>query len=122
MDEKIIIVAEDDFINYKLLEKIVKKDLGLLTCQAVNGQEAVQMALEKDNIAIVLMDINMPTMSGYKATEEIKKVKPNLPIIAVTAYAMTGDREKSLSHGCDEYVSKPIDHQELIEKIKRLML
>ena len=72
-------------------------------------------------VDLVLMDINMPIMNGYEATEQIKKISPELPIIAQTAYAMAGDQEKILSAGCDLYLSKPIGKQKLLEAINKCL-
>ncbi len=63
----------------------------------------------------------MPIMNGYEATKAIRKFKPHLPIIAQTANAITGDREKSLEAGCDDYISKPINEEELLEKYEKFL-
>jgi hypothetical protein len=65
------------------------------------------------------MDIRMPVMDGYTATKEIKKFRPDMPIIAQTAYAMESDRKKAMDEGCDDYIAKPIRRQDLIEIISR---
>ena len=65
------------------------------------------------------MDINMPIVNGYDATKKIRQSRPDLPVIAVTAYAMAGDRKKSLDAGCDDYISKPINRTLLIDLIKK---
>ncbi len=67
------------------------------------------------------MDINLPLMNGYEAIIQIKKTHPNLPIIAQTAYAIAGDKEKLLGAGCNDYISKPIRKEELIDKIQKLI-
>ena len=71
------------------------------------------------NIDLVLMDINMPVMNGYDSTKQIKKIRPKLPVIAQTAYAIAGDMEKSLSAGCDDYITKPINKKQLMEKVEK---
>ena len=91
---------------------------GLNTIWAKNGEESIKLCKENTNIDLVLMDIHMPIMNGYEATKEIKKFRPNLPIIAQTAYAIIGDRQKSLDAGCDDYISKPIKQEVLIAKIE----
>ena len=67
------------------------------------------------------MDISMPIMNGYDATKEIKKIRPDLPIIAQTAYAITGDREKAIAAGCDDYIFKPIKKDQLIHLINKYL-
>ena len=74
---------------------------------------------KNQNIDLVLMDINMPIVNGYDATKKIRQSRPDLPVIAVTAYAMAGDRKKSLDAGCDDYISKPINRTLLIDLIKK---
>jgi CheY-like chemotaxis protein len=82
--------------------------------RAKNGKEAVEIAKSNKDIDIILMDIKMPEKDGYTATSEIKKFRPNLPIIAQTAYAMEGDEEKAFQAGCDDYIAKPISPDKLI--------
>ena len=67
------------------------------------------------------MDIKMPELDGYEATKQIRKIDPNVPIIAVTAYALIGDAEKSFAAGCNDYVSKPFDREKLMSKIGSLI-
>ncbi|MBN2774276.1 MAG: response regulator, partial [Prolixibacteraceae bacterium] len=113
-----ILIAEDDFISYNFL-KIILERYGINTVLAKNGREAVEICSEDPTIELVLMDLNMPEMNGYLATEEIKKIRPGLPIIAQTAYAIKGDLQKALDAGCDDYISKPTKRELLIEKIKK---
>ncbi len=81
--------------------------------RAKNGQEAVTICQENENIDLVLMDIKMPVMNGYDATSYIKKMRPNLPVIAQTAYSIEEDVQKALDAGCDDFVSKPVDRKML---------
>lgn len=125
MDEPIIdftgkrlLLAEDDEPSYMLLKAILKKT-GIEIVRAKNGTEAVRIALERDDINLVLMDINMPEMNGLDATRLIKAKKPELPIVAQTAYSISGDKEKTLEAGCDNYISKPIRKNELFSMIER---
>jgi CheY-like chemotaxis protein/HPt (histidine-containing phosphotransfer) domain-containing protein len=113
------LVAEDTPTNQTLIQLLLEK-LGLEVTIAEDGLQAVE-AVKKDDYDIVLMDIQMPNMNGYDATKVLRKEGFNKPIIAVTAHAMKGDREKCLEAGCDDYVSKPIDRDELI-KVLRLHL
>ena len=108
LNGKTFLIADDMEDSYKLLEILLESE-GVNCIKAENGREAVTKVLENDNIDMVLMDLNMPVMNGYDATGEIKLLKPNLPIIAQTAYAISGERQKSIEAGCDDYIEKPID-------------
>lgn len=118
--EKNILIVEDDTSSYKFLKLLMEK-FGYKTLWAENGKLAVEICKKNQDIDLVLMDINMPIMDGFEATKEIKKLNPNLPIIAQTAYAMDGDKDKILKAGCDEYISKPIRRELLFEKIEKLL-
>ncbi|MCK5774924.1 MAG: response regulator, partial [Bacteroidales bacterium] len=82
-----------------------------------NGQQAVETILNSEDFDLVLMDLRMPVMDGYKATKHIKSINPKIPIIALTAFAIDGDMEKALNAGCDDYLSKPISIPQLYDKI-----
>jgi PAS domain S-box-containing protein len=111
-----IIIADDNEVNYMYLKELLKGvDANLVW--ALNGQEVLDLVNSNPNIDLILMDVKMPIMDGYEATHEVKKIKPSLPIIAQTAYAMSGDREKALEAGCDNYISKPINRVKLIQMI-----
>jgi len=116
-----VLVVEDDESSFEFLKVVLKKTAQFILW-AQNGEEAVTLCKNDPDIDIVLMDINMPVMNGYDATKAIKAFRPTLPIIAQTAYAIAGDREKSIEVGCDEYISKPIKREELLDKIKKLLL
>ncbi|MDE5419026.1 response regulator [Labilibaculum sp. DW002] len=117
---KTILIAEDDTASYSYLLELLRKE-GVDCIRAKNGKEAVGYCTTNKEVDLVLMDINMPIMNGYEATEQIKKINPKLPIIAQTAYAMAGDQEKILSAGCDLYLSKPIGKQKLLEAINKCL-
>ncbi|MFK5854521.1 MAG: ATP-binding protein, partial [Bacteroidota bacterium] len=114
--EKTILIVEDDKASFEFLKVVLEKS-GFNIIWAKDGEEAINACKEKTQICLVLMDINMLVMNGYEATRQIKKFKPNLPIIAQTAYASSGDREKATKAGCDDYISKPIKKDILMEKI-----
>jgi signal transduction histidine kinase len=112
-----LLVAEDDETSYILLSESLSGD-GLTLLRAKNGKEAVELARHHQDIDMVLMDIKMPVMDGYQATREIKGFRPNLPVIAQTAYASKTDRKKSKQAGCDDYVAKPIKMSDLRKLIR----
>jgi len=118
---KKLLLAEDDEPSFLLL-KVILKRTGIEIIRAKSGREAVSFALSDENISIILMDINMPDMNGYEATEAIKKERSNIPIIAQTAYSVSGDKEKILGSGFDDYISKPINKTELFKIIERNLL
>jgi CheY-like chemotaxis protein len=114
----LVLVAEDDRVSFLYLEAILKR-AGCDYIHAINGAEAVEICKQNDSISLVIMDIKMPVMTGLEATRKIKEIYPSLPVIAVTAYAQSGDRQKILSAGCDEYYSKPITPELLYGLIKK---
>ena len=89
--------------------------------RAVNGEEAIQQIEDNLKIRLVLMDIKMPVMNGFDATRQIKQLRPDLPVIAQTAYASEEDRQKSLGAGCDDYISKPINKELLMSIIRKFV-
>ncbi|MFW6101387.1 MAG: PAS domain S-box protein, partial [Bacteroidota bacterium] len=115
-DNITLLVAEDDKTSFTLLEEMVR-ERNIHCIPAGNGREALDKVKNNPEIDLVLMDIKMPLMDGYQATSEIKKVKPEIPVIALTAFASKPDREKALNAGCDEYLAKPVKSSELIKLI-----
>ena len=118
---KTILVVEDDDRSYLFLNESLRKT-GAKIKRAVNGIEAIEDCKNSDDINLVLMDIHLPEVDGYVATREIKKFKGDLPVIAQTAYAMSGDKEKSITAGCDDYITKPLNMEILMPKINQLIL
>jgi len=115
-----ILIVEDEYSNFLFLKTVLKR-LGAMTFHAGNGNIAIEFIKRNPEIALVLMDIKMPEMNGYEATRIIKKMRPGLPVIAQTAYALPGDREKALEAGCDAYIEKPIKTNVLLNSIKELL-
>ncbi|HON17683.1 MAG TPA: response regulator [Salinivirgaceae bacterium] len=113
---KTLLVAEDEKNNFIFIEESLRKT-GIKILWALNGKEALEMVADNKNIDAVLMDIKMPLMDGYTATREIKNLRPNLPIIAQTAYALADEKQKSLEAGCNAYLSKPIRPSHLIDTL-----
>lgn len=107
-----VLVAEDNEINQGLIDRMLRQ-WGVVCVKAANGQEAVEL-LQSQPFDLVFMDIQMPVMDGYTATQEIRNLlKLNIPIIAMTAHAMVGDREKCLSFGMNEHITKPLRENDL---------
>ena len=114
-----ILIAEDSLTNQTLIKLLLER-LGLEAVIVENGQLAVQKAMA-EKFDIILMDIQMPVMNGYEATENLRKEGVKTPIVAVTACAMKGDDEKCFSAGCNDYLSKPIDRKKLIETLSKYL-
>ncbi len=117
---KKILVVEDEYSNFELVEATLFQTK-VEIIHATNGKEAVDICRQRDDIDVVLMDMRMPVMNGYEATEIIKAEKKDLPIISLTAYAMAEDRQKSMMAGCDDYISKPIIPMKFIEIINKFI-
>lgn len=115
-----ILVAEDNADNIDLTTRFLKRR-GHEVMTATTGAEAVHMTMS-ERPDVVLMDVQLPELSGFDATRRIRSDAPiaRTPIIAVTAHAMEGDRTRCLEAGCDGYVSKPIDYDELAALIESL--
>jgi CheY-like chemotaxis protein len=118
---KKILVVEDEESNYLLLLNSLKL-IGVEIERAYNGMDAVAFVKKNPYIDLILMDLKMPIMDGFTASTAIKKLFPRIPIIAQTAYAMVGDREKALDAGCDDYIAKPIRREALLELLKKHIL
>jgi CheY-like chemotaxis protein len=113
-----ILIVEDDPTSEKLITRMVsnycKEDF-----HARTGKEAVEICRNNRDLDFVLMDIQMPDMNGYEATRLIRLFNKDVIIIAQTAFGLSGDKEKSIAAGCNDYLSKPIDKDSLIELIKK---
>lgn len=113
-----VLIAEDEEFSDTYLT-IVLKNICSEILHAKTGRKSVELCKENTDLDLILMDIKMPDMDGYEATKEIRKFNKDIVIIAQTAYALEGDFEKALLVGCNDYISKPIDQNELLEKIRK---
>ncbi len=118
--DRTILIVEDSKVSYELLTKFLK-DAKVHFLHAPDGEQAVKFCKSNDKINLVLMDIQLPIMDGLEATEHIKRLKPELPIIAQTANVMDDDESNIILAGCDDYISKPINRIELLQKIDKYL-
>jgi CheY-like chemotaxis protein len=117
---KTILIVEDDEISLEFLtELLMPSKVKIVTAQ--DGQAAIDSCRDNTSIDLVLMDVRLPKINGREAMLEIKKIRPELPVIAQTAFAMSGDKEKYLDSGFDDYVSKPIIMDEILTKISKFL-
>ena len=114
---KTILLVEDDEISLEFLKELFEP-YKIKIIDVLNGQEAVEVCNTNPQVDLVLMDVQLPVLNGRDAMKEIKKNRPELPIIAQTAFAMSGDRERYLRDGFNNYISKPINVQELMSMIE----
>jgi PAS domain S-box-containing protein len=118
----VFLVGEDDYLNYLLLEKMLQKNFNCEVLYGATGKDVLNIFKERKNIDLILLDLRMPLMDGFTAFQEIKKLDPTVPIIAVTAYAYSEDRKKAIDMGFDEYIVKPIMINDMLAKINQILL
>ena len=116
-----ILVVEDNMDTYELVRFILEKN-GYETFLAMNGRDGVNATI-KQKPDLIIMDLSMPEMDGWTATSMIKKdaATASIPLIALTAHALPGDRQRARDAGCDEYITKPMDLDELVTTVDRWM-
>lgn len=117
--KKILVVEDVDF-NRDLVVQLLEDRYQVI--EAVNGQEGVEIA-EQERPNLILMDLSLPVMDGWEATRRLKANDDlrSIPVIALTAHAMKGDEEKALDAGCEDYMVKPLDEDELMAKIAKYL-
>ncbi|MBK8780557.1 MAG: response regulator [Anaerolineales bacterium] len=115
---KTILIVEDTEINIELITQLLEDDYNLLFAR--DGSQGVEIALQK-NPDLILMDISLPVMDGYSATRKIREAQKNMPIIGLSAHAMSGHEESAKEAGCNDYLTKPIDEQLLFAKLKKYL-
>jgi len=120
MAKKKILVVDDTEWNRDLMVQLLEDEYTVL--QAVDGEEGVRVT-EQEKPDLILMDLGMPVMDGWEATRKIKAndALKHIPIIAVTSHAMIGDEIEARKAGCDDYLSKPVDDEELLKKIHKFL-
>ncbi len=115
-----ILIAEDEDLNFKVLETCLSQTKATII-RANDGKSAVEIC-QNQKIDIVLMDIQLPGMDGYEATQQIKKLNNRIPVIAQTSFALKGEKERCLQAGCDDFITKPLNIEALLRKIHNYML
>ncbi len=116
-----ILIVEDVEPNFRHLQKALEPTKAIIL-HAKTGNEAINICTTNNDIDLVLMDLHLPGISGYTATREIKKNRNDITVIAQTAFVFSGERQKCIDAGCDDYIAKPIRREELIYKIKTCLI
>jgi two-component system, cell cycle response regulator DivK len=114
-----ILVVEDNEENWDMISRRLQRR-GYLVVRAADGQEAVEMAAH-ESPDLILMDVSLPVMDGLEATRRIRARAQTIPIIALTAHAMSGDRDRALQAGCDDYHAKPVELPRLLAQMEALL-
>ena len=119
-EKPLILVVDDQATIIRIMSNILKPTYDV--CVATNGRKAIDVASEQQP-DLILMDISLPEINGWELAPMIRRTEglQEVPIIAVTAHAMAGDEERSKAVGCDDYVAKPINEDELLEKVEKLI-
>ena len=115
---KTILIVEDTELNIDLITQILEDDYDLLVAR--DGAQGVDMALQ-NNPDLILMDISLPVMDGYEATRKIRETNQTVPIIGVSAHAMSGHEQSAREAGCNDYLTKPINDEILLDKLKKYL-
>ena len=117
MKDFIVLIVDDINVNHLFIKEVLEiSDFNFKTMHAYNGKEAIEIFNE--NIDLILMDINMPIMDGIASTKEIRKMNTSIPIVALTAYSDSFDRQEAFEAGCNEFASKPIGIKALMSIIE----
>ncbi len=120
LHDSTLLIVEDDESSRMLIANLLKKTNARILL-AENGKKALLMLEQHPDTKLVLMDLKMPVMDGYEATKIIKAQNPNLPVIALTAYALASEKPKAFEAGCDAIVTKPVNKQALLKELKRFI-
>ena len=114
-----LLLVEDNEMNRDMLSRRLERKGYTVVC-AMDGQQAIDLTA-RENPALILMDMSLPVVDGWEATRRIKAASPRVPIIALTAHAMEGDERRAREAGCDDYDTKPVDLERLLDKIQKLL-
>ncbi len=117
----VFLIVEDEESNIIVLRMLLQKKYNAEVLCARNGQQGVEIVEKRPDIDLVFMDMKMPVMDGYTATGIIKKMRSDLPVIAVTAYGLNGQKNEILNAGCDDYLAKPIQAMQIFDKVKTIL-
>jgi CheY-like chemotaxis protein len=120
-EDKTFLIVEDVDPNFHLLKNSLHKTKAKVL-RASTGNEAIEICENNPDIDVVLMDIHLPDISGHQATRRIKEIRNEITIIAQTAFVFSGERQKSIDAGCDDYIAKPIRSSEIIYKINNCLI
>jgi hypothetical protein len=116
-----ILIAEDDEVSFKYMNLILSRKTNANVVWAIDGQTAIDFCRQYDQIDIVLMDIQLPVIDGMEAIRQIKSFRPTLPIIVHTANAFSDEYERCFEVGCDDFITKPVNLQQLFNKIEHFL-
>jgi CheY-like chemotaxis protein len=116
---KKILIVEDDPVSLLLIKEAISQT-GAKILSAENGKKAIEISQQVSDINLVILDIQLPEISGYQVAREMKRLNESIPIIAQTAYASLDDKKKCLLAGCIDYIRKPIEIEELLSKISAI--
>jgi len=116
---KTILVVEDEDFNFSYIHELLRRTEAKIL-RAETGEKALEIAGASE-ISLVLMDIKLPDKNGYEVTKKLKALYPSIPVVAQTAFAMVNERERCLSAGCDDYISKPFEPRKLISVLVKFL-
>jgi CheY-like chemotaxis protein len=122
LSDRTIMIAEDDEISFKFLDLVLTRKTKVNIIWAINGQVAVDYCKLYPHIDLVLMDIQLPLLDGVEAIRQIKKFRPDLPIIVQTANAFNDEWDRCFDAGCDDYITKPLNLTDLMMRIENTLL
>lgn len=117
--DKTVLIVEDDPITRIFFAKTLKNIAQLIFVK--NGHDAIEMTKTNPSIDLILMDMKMPVKTGFEATKEIKNIRPGLPVIAETALTFPQDKRKAKEAGCDDFIAKPIEVEDLFDKMFKFL-
>jgi two-component system, cell cycle response regulator DivK len=120
ISKKLVLVVDDDLPSYQLIEELFS-DFDITLKHFISGHNLMDWFRDGGLPDLVIMDVQLPGISGLELTRQIKKMVPSIPVIAYTSFAMPGDKERCLKSGCDEYISKPIDLDRFIESVSKYL-